>query len=300
MKKLDELVDQIDRRSPKTVAVAQAADDEVLKAVKMARASNLADFFLVGDQMEIENKSKAVGLDLSQEGIEVIHASERDSAGVAVKAVHSGEAHVVMKGHIDTKSLLKAVLDKEYGLRKGSVLSHVALFEIPGRDKLIYLTDAAMNIAPNLEEKVQIINNAVEVATRAGWENPKVAPLAAVEVVNPSMIATQDAAMLTQMNRRGQLKGCIVDGPLAFDNAIDPKAAEQKGIVSEVAGQADILVVPSIEVANALYKSFIYFAKGKVAGVISGAKAPIVLTSRADDAQSKIYSLALALQASQQ
>ncbi|WP_406944368.1 phosphate butyryltransferase [Halobacillus sp. SY10] len=300
MKKLDELVDQIDRRSPKTVSVAQAADDEVLKAVKMARASNLADFFLVGDQTEIENKSKAVGLDLSQEGIEVIHASEKDSAQVAVKAVHSGEAHVVMKGHIDTKSLLKAVLDKEYGLRKGSVLSHVALFEIPGRDKLIYLTDAAMNIAPSLEEKAQIINNAVEVATRAGWKNPKVAPLAAVEVVNPSMTATQDAAMLTQMNRRGQLKGCIVDGPLAFDNAVDPKAAEQKGIVSEVAGQADILVVPSIEVANALYKSFIYFANGKVAGVISGAKAPIVLTSRADDAESKIYSLALALQASQQ
>ncbi|RDY70785.1 phosphate butyryltransferase [Halobacillus trueperi] len=300
MKKLDELVDQIDRRTPKTVSVAQAADDEVLKAVKMARASNLADFFLVGDQTEIENKSKAVGLDLSQEGIEVIHASEKDSAQVAVKAVHSGEAHVVMKGHIDTKSLLKAVLDKEYGLRKGSVLSHVALFEIPGRDKLIYLTDAAMNIAPSLEEKAQIINNAVEVATRAGWKNPKVAPLAAVEVVNPSMTATQDAAMLTQMNRRGQLKGCIVDGPLAFDNAVDPKAAEQKGIVSEVAGQADILVVPSIEVANALYKSFIYFANGKVAGVISGAKAPIVLTSRADDAESKIYSLALALQASQQ
>ncbi|SDO47095.1 phosphate butyryltransferase [Halobacillus aidingensis] len=300
MKKLDELVDQIDRRSPKTVSVAQAADDEVLKAVKMARASNLADFFLVGDQTEIENKSKAVGLDLSQAGIEVIHASEKDSAQVAVKAVHSGEAHVVMKGHIDTKSLLKAVLDKEYGLRKGSVLSHVALFEIPGRDKLIYLTDAAMNIAPSLEEKAQIINNAVEVATRAGWKNPKVAPLAAVEVVNPSMTATQDAAMLTQMNRRGQLKGCIVDGPLAFDNAVDPKAAEQKGIVSEVAGQADILVVPSIEVANALYKSFIYFANGKVAGVISGAKAPIVLTSRADDAESKIYSLALALQASQQ
>ncbi|GEN52137.1 phosphate butyryltransferase [Halobacillus faecis] len=300
MKKLDELVDQIDRRSPKTVAVAQAADDEVLKAVKLARASNLAEFFLVGDQSEIESKSKAVDLDLSQEGIEVIHASEKDSARVAVKAVHSGEAHVVMKGHIDTKSLLKAVLDKEYGLRKGSVLSHVALFEIPGRDKLIYLTDAAMNIAPSLEEKVQIINNAVEVATRAGWENPKVAPLAAVEVVNPSMTATQDAAMLTQMNRRGQLKNCIVDGPLAFDNAVDPKAAEQKGIVSEVAGQADILVVPSIEVANALYKSFIYFANGKVAGVISGAKAPIVLTSRADDAESKIYSLALALQASQQ
>lgn len=299
MNSLDEMVQRIDRAQPKTVAVAQAADEEVLKAVKMARESELAEFILVGDEEKLEEGAATLGLDVSGQGVRIIHASEADCAAVAVKAVRQGEAHVVMKGHIDTKTLLKAVLNKEYGLRKGSVLSHVALFEVPGRDKLIFLTDAAMNIAPSLEEKVQIIHNVVEVARRAGWENPKVAPLAAVEIVNPSMTATQDAAILTQMNRRGQIKGCVVDGPLAFDNAVDPKAAEQKGIVSEVAGQADILVVPSIEVANALYKSFIYFAQAKVAGVISGAKAPIVLTSRADEAQSKIYSLALALQASQ-
>ncbi|CDQ17876.1 phosphate butyryltransferase [Halobacillus karajensis] len=300
MKTLEELVNTMDRTTPKNVAVAQAADEEVLKAVKMARDSNLADFLLVGDKGDIENKAQAVGLDLTQGGISVVHATHYETARTAVKAVHDGEAHVVMKGQIDTKSLLKAVLDKEYGLRKGSVLSHVALFEIPGRDKLIFLTDSAMNITPSLQEKTQIIENAVEVAVYAGWNCPKVAMLAAVEVVNPAMEATQDAAIVTQMNRRGQIKGCIVDGPLAFDNAVDPKAAEQKGVTSEVAGQADILVVPSIEVANALYKSFIYFAKGKVAGVISGAKAPIVLTSRADNAQSKIYSLALALKASQQ
>ncbi|SFJ23163.1 phosphate butyryltransferase [Halobacillus dabanensis] len=299
MKSLDELVDKIDRQALKTVAIAQAADSEVLKAVKLARESELAEFFLVGVEDDIRKEARTVGLDLGQKGVEIIPASEKDSALTAVKAVHKGEAHVVMKGHIDTKTLLKAVLNKEYGLRKGTVLSHVALFEVPGRNKLIFLTDAAMNIAPSLEEKVQIIDNAVEVAREAGWENPKVAPLAAVEVVNPAMTATHDAAVLSQMNRRGQIKGCIVDGPLAFDNAVDPDAAEQKGITSEVAGNADILMVPSIEVANALYKSFIYFAQAKVAGVISGARAPIVLTSRADDAQSKIYSLALALKASQ-
>jgi phosphate butyryltransferase len=298
MKSLDELVDKIDRQAPKTVAVAQAADPEVLRAVKLARETELAEFFLVGNKEDIEKEASTVGLDLDPKGIEIIPSSEKDCALTAVRAVHSGEAHVVMKGHLDTKTLLKAVLNKEYGLRKGPVLSHVALFEVPGRNKLIFLTDAAMNISPSLEEKVQIIDNAVEIATEAGWENPKVAPLAAVEVVNPAMAATQDAAILTQMNRRGQIKGCIVDGPLAFDNAVDPDAAKHKGITSEVAGNADILVVPSIEVANALYKSFIYFAQAKVAGVISGARAPIVLTSRADDAQSKIYSLALALQAS--
>ncbi|WJE14330.1 phosphate butyryltransferase [Halobacillus sp. ACCC02827] len=295
---LDALVDQIDRTNKKTVAVAQAADAAVLTAVKRALDQEIADFILTGETEAINQAAKDAGIDLSERGVRVLDVPSIESAGAAVKAVHDGEAHVLMKGNIDTKTLLKAVLNKEYGLRKGSVLSHVALFEIPGRDKLIFLTDAAMNITPSLEEKVQIIQNAVETARRAGWEMPKVAPLAAVEVVNPAMPATRDAAVLSQMNRRGQIKDCLVDGPLAFDNAVDEKAARQKGIHSEVAGKADILVVPTIEVANALYKSFMYFAGAKVAGVISGAKAPIVLTSRADDAQSKIYSLALALRAS--
>ncbi|MCA0970147.1 phosphate butyryltransferase [Halobacillus litoralis] len=296
MNSLNELVQNVDRTNIKTVAVAQAADNEVLKAVKKAAEEKLANFLLVGEKERIEEAANEVALDLQQPGIELLECSNSEAALEAVKAVQQKKAHVVMKGNIDTKSLLKAVLDKQYGLRGKGVLSHVALFEVPGRDKLIFLTDSAMNIAPTLEEKVSILNNAVQVANKAGWAEPKVAPIAAVEVVNPAMPATQDAAILTQMNRRGQIKGCLVDGPLAFDNAVDQKAAEQKGIHSEVAGHADILLVPTIEVANALYKSFMYFAGAKVAAVISGAKAPIVLTSRADTAESKVYSLALALQ----
>ncbi|MBA2173660.1 phosphate butyryltransferase [Halobacillus locisalis] len=298
MKSLDELIQRVDQSNVKTVAVAQAADEEVLKAVKQALDKGLASFLLVGESIQIEQVARTAELDLDQAGVEIVSCEESKAAMEAVKSVHEQKAHVVMKGHIDTKSLLKAVLNKEFGLRGKGVLSHVALFEVPGRDNLIFLTDSAMNIAPSLEEKVHILNNAVHVARKAGWKQPKVAPLAAVEVVNPAMPATHDAAILTQMNRRGQIKDCLVDGPLAFDNAVDRDAAEQKGVQSEVAGQADILLVPTIEVANALYKSFMYFANAKVAAVISGAKAPIVLTSRADTAESKVYSLALALQSS--
>jgi phosphate butyryltransferase len=200
-----------------------------------------------------------------------------------------------MKGNVPTAVLLKAVLNKEFGLRTGHVLSHVAAFEIPDYNRLIFVTDAAMNIAPDLNQKVQIVKNAVNVARSLGIECPKVAPLAAVEVVNPDMQATLDAAVLTQMNARGQIQNCQIDGPLALDNAVSAFAAEHKGIVSEVAGQADILLVPTIEVGNVLYKSLIYFAKAKVGAVIAGAKAPIVLTSRADSAESKLYSLAVAV-----
>ncbi|UOQ42576.1 phosphate butyryltransferase [Halobacillus salinarum] len=295
MKTLDEMVDQLDRQEKKTVAVAQAANPEVLKSVKLATEKEMAKFLLTGSSKEIERLAEEIQLNTSRDDIIVYDCKEEESAEEAVKAVHMNEAQVVMKGHIDTKTLLKAVLHKEYGLRAGGVLSHVALFEIPNQDRLLFLTDAGMNIAPTLDEKVQIINNAVHVANQAGWSQPKVAVLAAVEVVNPSMEATTDAAVLTQMNKRGQIKNCLVDGPLAFDNAVDLRAAREKGIHSEVAGQADILVVPTIEAANALYKSFMYFANAKVAAVISGAKAPIVLTSRADTAASKVYSLALAL-----
>lgn len=166
---------------------------------------------------------------------------------------------------------------------------------MPGYDRYTIVTDAAMNIAPDLEQKAQIIKNAVRVAHSIGIDMPKVAPLAAVEVVNPAMQATLDAAALTVMNQRGQISGCIVDGPLALDNAVSQLAAEHKGIKSDVAGKADILLVPAIEVGNVLYKSLVYFANAKVGAVISGAKAPIVLTSRADTAESKLYSLALAL-----
>jgi phosphate butyryltransferase len=228
--------------------------------------------------------------------LKIINAeSSAAAAELAVMAVFNKEADVLMKGNIPTNILLKAVLNKEYGLRTGNVLSHVAVFEVPGFDRFTIITDAAMNIAPDLEQKAQIIKNAVFLARSIGITMPKVAPIAAVEVVNPAMQATLDAAALTVMNKRGQISGCIVDGPLGLDNAISSLAAEHKGIHSDVAGNADILLVPTIEVGNALYKSLIYFANAKVGAVIAGAKSPIVLTSRADSAESKLYSLALAL-----
>ncbi|SFA96958.1 MULTISPECIES: phosphate butyryltransferase [unclassified Bacillus (in: firmicutes)] len=294
---LDALIEKASSFVDKTVAVAAAEDEEVLEAVIDAVSNNLANFLLFGDKekiLHILNEKKPGFAD--NESIIITHAKNPElAAELAVKAVRLNEADVLMKGNIATAVILKAVLNKEYGLRTGSVLSHVAVFEVPGFDQLILLTDAAMNIAPDLDLKVQITKNAVSIASGIGIETPKVAPIAAVEVVNPAMQATLDAAVLTQMNRRGQITGCIIDGPLALDNAVSILAAEHKGIKSDVAGQADILLVPTIEVGNALYKSMVYFAKAKVGAVIAGAKAPIVLTSRADSAESKLYSLALAL-----
>jgi len=213
----------------------------------------------------------------------------------ATLAVKTGEADVLMKGMVATSTFMKAVLSREAGLRTNRTLSHIALFQIPNRERLIGVTDAAIHIAPTLEEKVDIIANAVDAMTDIGYELPRVAAIAAVEVVNPQMAATTDAALLAQMNRRGQIKGCVVDGPLALDNAVDMVAAKQKGIESEVAGQADLLLVPYIEVGNVLYKSMMYFAGASVAAIVVGAAAPVVLTSRADTAEAKLYSLAFAL-----
>jgi phosphate butyryltransferase len=294
---LNHLIEQATRLKDATVAVAAAEDKEVLEAVTMAVERGMAKFLLFGDSEKIKDILGAVSPELlNNSAISVLHTDGvKESAESAVKAVRNSEANALMKGNIPTSVILKAVLNKEFGLRTGNALSHVAVFEIPGYDRLTILTDAGMNIAPDLEQKVQIINNSVRVARGIGIENPKVAPLAAVEVVNPAMQATIDAAVLTQMNRRGQIKGCVVDGPLALDNAVSLEAAEHKGIHSEAAGKADILLVPNIETGNSLYKSLIYFAKAKVGAVIAGAKAPIVLTSRADSAESKLYSLALAI-----
>ncbi|HGH7178220.1 phosphate butyryltransferase [Bacillus luti] len=293
--KLEHLIDQAAGQPKKTVAVAVAEDHEVIEAVAKAITLQLAQFRLYGNQEKIMGMLQEHGLQTS-EHIEVIAAtSNAEAAELSVKSVRNGEADVLMKGNIPTANILKAVLNKEWGLRKGSVLSHVAAFEVPNYNRLIFVTDAAMNIAPDVTQKAAIIQNTVEVARAIGIELPKVAPIAAVEVVNPAMQATIDAAMLTQMNRRGQIKDCIVDGPLALDNAVSQIAAEHKGIVSDVAGKADILLVPTIEAGNVLYKSLVYFADAKVGAMIAGAKAPIVLTSRADSAETKVYSLALAV-----
>ncbi|MCW4652369.1 phosphate butyryltransferase [Bacillus sp. AS_5] len=293
--KLEYLIDQAAGKPKKTVAVAVAEDHEVIEAVAKAIKLQLAQFRLYGNQEKIMGMLQEHGLQTS-EHVEVIAAmSSAEAAELSVKAVRNGEADVLMKGNIPTANILKAVLNKEWGLRKGSVLSHVAAFEVPNYNRLIFVTDAAMNIAPDVTQKAAIIQNTVEVAQAIGIDLPKVAPIAAVEVVNPAMQATIDAAMLTQMNRRGQIKDCIVDGPLALDNAVSQIAAEHKGIVSDVAGKADILLVPTIEAGNVLYKSLVYFADAKVGAMIAGAKAPIVLTSRADSAETKVYSLALAV-----
>ncbi len=293
--KLEHLIDQAAGQPKKTVAVAVAEDHEVIEAVAKAITLQLAQFRLYGNQEKIMGMLQEHNLQTS-EHIEVIATqSSAEAAELSVKAVRNGEADVLMKGNIPTANILKAVLNKEWGLRKGCVLSHVAAFEVPNYNRLIFVTDAAMNIAPDVTQKAAIIQNTVEVARAIGIDLPKVAPIAAVEVVNPAMQATIDAAMLTQMNRRGQIKNCVVDGPLALDNAVSQIAAEHKGIVSDVAGKADILLVPTIEAGNVLYKSLVYFADAKVGAMIAGAKAPIVLTSRADSAETKVYSLALAV-----
>ncbi|WP_223591488.1 phosphate butyryltransferase [Neobacillus bataviensis] len=294
---LESLIDKATQVSAKTVAVAAAEDEEVIEAVLDALNRNLANFILFGDKEKIKTilELKKHGKKVSN-NLEIIHAESNTSAAeLAVRAVFNKKADVLMKGNIPTSTLLKAVLNKEYGLRTGNVLSHVAVFEIPGFDRFTIVTDAGMNITPDLEQKAQITKNAVSIAKSIGIEIPKVAPIAAVEVINPVMQPTLDAAALTVMNKRGQISGCIVDGPLALDNAVSELAAEHKGIQSEVAGKADILLVPTIEAGNILYKSLIYFAKAKVGAIIAGARAPIVLTSRADSAESKLYSLALAL-----
>ncbi|TDL82368.1 phosphate butyryltransferase [Peribacillus frigoritolerans] len=291
---LEDLLEKAAQLENKTVAVASAEDPEVLEAVLEASERGLAEFILFGNKEEIEIMLQERSADAKKFSIKHARSVEQASE-FAVKAVFHNEADVLMKGNVPTAVILKAVLNKEYGLRTGKILSHVAVFEVPGYDRYTIVTDAAMNLAPDLEQKKQILANSVMVARKIGIDVPKVAPLAAVEVINPSMQATLDAAALTQMNKRGQIKDCIVDGPLALDNAVSYEAAEHKGITSAVAGQADILLVPTIEVGNVLYKSLMYFANAKVGAIIAGAKAPIVLTSRADSAESKLYSLALAI-----
>jgi phosphate butyryltransferase len=195
---------------------------------------------------------------------------------------------------VGTADFLRAILQKDSGLRQGDLLSHIGFFEVPTYHKIIALTDAAQNIYPDFNEKVAILKNSLDMFKHLGYECPKVACLAAIEGVNPKMPSTMDAAALTQMNRRNQIKGCIIDGPLAFDNAVSKLSAEHKGIESEVAGNADLLFAPNIEVANVLYKSFTYFANATVAAIILGASVPVVLTSRSDSDKSKLMSIALA------
>ncbi|HCI55540.1 MAG TPA: bifunctional enoyl-CoA hydratase/phosphate acetyltransferase [Bacteroidales bacterium] len=297
LKKLEDLKDIIANEPVKKLVLAPAHDQGSLGAVLKAYTEGFIIPILIGDKDSIQDLAGSNGYDIS--GFTVIHEPVIEKAvELAVKMVHNKDAEVLMKGKVGTSTLLKYVLNKEWGLRTGRLFSHFALFEVETYHKLLAVTDVAMNIAPKLQEKISIINNSVDCFHRLGVVLPKVAVLGAVEMVNENMEATLDAALLSKMNQREQIKGCIIDGPLAFDNAVSINSAIHKGIKSEVAGDTDLLLMPDIEVGNVLYKSLVFFAKAKVASVILGAAAPIVLTSRSDSEQAKHDSILLASAAS--
>jgi phosphate butyryltransferase len=293
IKSMDEFVEVSKKLGKKRLSVAAAHDENVLHSVNEAYKLGITDAILVGDKEKILEISDRIGLDVLK--FEIIKENDvQKAARVAVDLASSGEANILMKGNIMTGEFLKVVLDKGSGLRTNRVLSHVSVFDLPTYHKLIYLTDAALNIQPDLARKVDIIQNAVDVSRALGIEVPKVAILAAIETVNPDMQCTLDAAALSKMVDRGQIKNCIVDGPLALDNAINLEAAQHKGIKSPVAGDADILVVPDIEAGNIFHKSLVFLGRAKSCAVITGAKVPLVVTSRAEDYMAKLNSIALA------
>ena len=292
-KTYDDLLAKVAACPVKKVAVACAQDDAVLEAVKAAKERNIADAILVGDEQKI--KTIASVLKMHIEDFEIIDVKDTyEAALTAVKLVHDGKADMYMKGLIDTKSFLKSVLDKEVGLRTDKTLSHVCVFDIEGIDRLLFLSDVAFIPYPDLETKANIIRNTVEIAQACGVDNPKVAPLAAVEVVNPKMPCTVEAEELTKMNEAGDIKDCIVDGPLSLDLAIEPQAAFHKGTTDrKIVGDADILLFPDIQAGNITYKSLVHTAPCKNGNILTGTKAPVILTSRSDEFEAKVNSIAL-------
>jgi len=278
----------------KKIAVAAAEDDNVLEAVKIAKDEGIADSILVGDEKKIIELAKQINMDLSK--FQIINEPDNTKAArVAVKLVHDGEADMYMKGLLSTKDFLRSVLDKEIGLRTGRVLTHVGVFEVKGIDQLLFLTDQAFIMYPTLEEKVKIIENALEIANACGVQNPKVAPLAAVEVVNPKMPATVDAAELTKMNEEGKIKGCIIDGPLSLDMAISKEAcSHKKGLDRKITGDANILLFPDIHTGNVAYKMLVHASHFVNGAILSGTSAPCILTSRSDSVATRVNSIVLA------
>lgn len=292
-KSFEELISKANQKTLKKVSVSNAQDEPVLQAVKAAKEQNIATAILVGDEAKIREIAASIDMDLTD--FEIINEPETEAAALkAVELVHNGKADILLKGLLETKTFLKSVLNKEVGLRTGKMLSHVCVFEIEGIDRLLFFTDVAFNTYPTLADKVNIINNAVEVAHACGIECPKVAPLCAVETVNPKMQPTVDADNLTKMYEGGDFKGCQIYGPLSMDLAIDPEAAGHKGVTNPVAGHADILLFPNIDAGNITYKILVRTAKVKIGNVLVGTSAPVVLTSRSDDFETKLNSIALA------
>lgn len=293
-KTFDDLLSRVNDCSMKTLSVAVAQDKAVLEAVKVAKERKIADAILVGDADEINKIGNELGMNMSEYRIidekDVVEASLK-----AVKLVHDGEADMYLKGLLPTGTFLKSVLNKEVGLRTGKPLSHVCVFEIPGIDRLLFLTDVAFMPYPTLEDKKYIIDYTVEVANACGVDTPKVALLAALETVNEKMPVTVEAAELSRLQDAGEITGCIVDGPLSMDIALYKEAAEEKGALDrKVAGDADILVFPDIHAGNLVYKSIVHMVNCKNGNILTGTKAPVILTSRSDTVDVKVNSIALA------
>lgn len=293
-KSFDDLLAKVSQCSKKTVAVACAQDDAVLEAVKAAKERGIADAILVGNEAEIKTIARTLKMHINE--YKIINVEDPvEAARTAVKLVHDGEADMYMKGLIDTKTFLKSVLDKEVGLRTDKTLSHVCVFEIKGVDHLLFLSDVAFVPYPDLATKANIIKNTVEIAHACGVECPKVAPIAAVEVVNPKMPCTVEADELTKMNENGEITGCIVDGPLSLDLAIEPQAAFHKGTTDrKIVGDADVLLFPDIHAGNITYKCLVHTAECKNGNILTGTSAPVILTSRSDEFEVKVNSIALA------
>lgn len=292
-KTFEDILETAKNSARRKVAVAAAHDEDVLQSLHQATKMGLADAILIGDKKLIYEIAEKLGIDVS--GYEIIKEVDTNKAiRIAVDMVGNGSADILMKGMVQTGDILKVVLDKETGLRSSGVVSHLGVMEIPNYHKFLLITDCGLNIEPDLKQKAGIIQNAVDTAICLGISKPKVAVLSAIEIINPAIQSTVDAAVLSKMAERGQIRDCFVDGPLAMDIAIDAVAAKHKGIVSEVAGDADILVVPNIDAGNILYKTLVFLTKVRSCGIVVGARAPIVATSRADDYMSKLSSIALA------
>ena len=291
--RLDELVEIARENPPTRVAVAAAAHKLVLQSVQRAVERGLIVPLLVGIEEDIRKQAAEIDWDLEDEWI-VPTATNLAAADAAVDLVRQGEAQILMKGYLHTDEMLRAVLRHDTGLRTDRLLSHVFVLEVPTYHKLLLITDAAININPDIPQKAAITQNAVDLARKLGVDVPKVAALSSVETINPKIPSTVHAACLHKMAERGQIKGAIVDGPLAFDNAISAEAARDKGIKSPVSGEVDVVVVPDLDAGNILSKNLEYLASAKMAGIVMGASAPVVLTSRSDPPRARVYSLALA------
>lgn len=292
IRSLDEVLEKVSNLPKKTIAVAQAADDEILQVAQATIDRGIANFIFVGDKIKIEKMILEGKYRL--DGVEIIHAdNDAACAAKAVELVKNNLADMPMKGLLATSTFIKAVLDKEKGLRSNRLVTQMTVTDKIDTEGLYFITDCAMNISPDLNTKVEILNNAVFVARILGYDVPKVALVTALETVNPAMPETLDAAIISKMNERGQIKNCIVDGPFALDNAISVTSAEHKGLRSEVAGKADILLVSDIRMGNVLHKAITYFAKKRIGSIIMGTTSPLVMTSRSDSIEDKLISIAL-------